>query len=295
MEDPGLYASLEDKGDDKLQPTTIRIFLAHGVPDGLRTAEISNWTGKSVACPRSHLSDLLKRDEIASPGIYFLTGTDPDTGSPALYIGEAESVGKRLKGHSDKDYWINVIVFVSKDENLTKAHVKYLEGKLIERANEIGKAVLYNSLSSGAKLPEPDTAEMNVFLEKIYQLLPILGIDLFREIETLPPEVTQQLFCKIKGLVARGRRTPNGFVVFKGSQAVFKDRTSAISTTRKKKEELVEAGILVQENDHYVFSRDFEFGSPSAAGAIVRGGSTNGLTVWRTADGKTLKELEKEI
>ncbi len=136
-----------------MQPATIKIFLTHGVPDELRTAEISNWTGKAIACPRNKLKDLLAREEITSPGIYFLIGTDPETGNHALYIGEAESVGKRVKGHSDKDYWVNVVVFVSKDENLTKAHIKFLEGKLIERANEIGKAKLFNSASSGAKLP----------------------------------------------------------------------------------------------------------------------------------------------
>jgi hypothetical protein len=277
-----------------LQPTTIKIFLCHGLPDGLRTAEISNWTGKAIACPRSHLSDILSRDEIKRPGVYFLTGTDPGTGTPALYIGEAEAVAKRLKGHSNKDYWVHAVVFVSKDENLTKAHVKYLEGKLLERASENGKAVLYNSASSGARLPESDTAEMNVFLEKIYQLLPILGVDLFTPLEATPVDEKYLLFCTIKGLTARGRRTRNGFVVLQGSQAVLKHRPSA-KWTRQKREELIHDGVLVQEDDHYVFSNDFEFGSPSTAAAMVRGGATNGLTAWKTAEGKTLKQLEKDV
>jgi hypothetical protein len=277
-----------------LEPATIRIFLVQGIPDGLRTAEISNWTGKAIACPRSQLGDLLAREEITNPGVYFLTGTDPESGKRALYIGEAESVGKRLKGHSDKDYWVNAVVFVSKDENLTKAHVKYLEGKLISRANEIGKARLYNSASSGARLPEPDTAEMDVFLEKVYQLLPVLGVDLFSPVEATPSDERRILFCKIKGLVAKGRRTPNGFVVLKGSQAVLKHRPSA-KWTKKKREDLMDSGVLVQEDDHYIFSRDFEFGSPSTAGSAIRGGATNGLTAWKTSDGKTLKHLEKEL
>lgn len=277
-----------------MQPTTIKIFLVQGIPDGLRTAEISNWTGKAIACPRNQLSDLFTRDEISSPGVYFLTGTNPKSGEPALYIGEAESVRKRLKKQSDKDYWNNVVVFISKDENLTKAHVKYLEGKLITHAQEIGKAELLNSASSGAKLPESDTAEMDVFLEKIYQLLPILGVDLLTSIETTPLDEKKLLYCKIKGLVAKGRRTSNGFVVLKGSQAVLEHRPSA-KWTRKKREDLIDSRVLVQEDDHYIFSKDFEFSSPSAAGAAVRGGATNGLKAWKTSDGKSLKELEKEI
>jgi len=35
-----------------------------------------------------------------------------------------------------------------------------------------------NGQSSGAKLPESDREDMEVFLEKIYQLLPVLGVEL---------------------------------------------------------------------------------------------------------------------
>ena len=276
-----------------MQAATIRIFLAHGIPDGLRTAEISNWTGKAIACPRSHLSDLLSRDEMTRPGIYLLTGADPDSGTPSIYVGEAEKVGQRLKSHSDKD-WVHVVVFVSKDENLTKAHVKYLEGKLICRAEDVGKASLINTSSSGAKLPESDSAEMDVFLDKIYQLLPILGVDLFTSLETTFLDDKQLLFCKIKSLVAKGRRTTNGFVVLKGSQAVLEHRRSA-TYTKTRRDNLLKYGILVKEKDHYVFSKNVEFSSPSMAASVVRGGSSNGLTSWKTANGKSLKELEKEI
>lgn len=278
-----------------MQAATIKVFLAHGIPDGLRTAEISNWTGKAIACPRSHLRDLLSRDEMSRPGIYLLTGADPDTGSPALYIGEAEKVGQRLKSHSDKDYWVSVIVFVSKDENLTKAHVKYLEGKLISRAEDVRKTSLINASSSGAKLPESDTAEMDVFLDKIYQLLPILGVHLFTPLETTFLDDKHLLFCRIKSLVAKGRRTTIGFVILKGSQAVLEHRRSATVDIKTRRENLSKSGILVKENDHYVFSHDVEFSSPSMASSVVRGGSSNGLTSWKTAKGKSLKELEKEI
>jgi predicted type IV restriction endonuclease len=277
-----------------LQPATIKLFLVHGEPNGLRTAEISSWTGKAIACPRNKLTDLFAREEIKKAGVYCLTGTDPNSGDPALYIGEAESVGKRLKGHSDKDYWVQVVAFISKDENLTKAHIKYLEGKLIDRAIEVGKAKLQNSTSSGAKLPEPDTAEMDIYLEKVYQLLPILGIDLFTSVVQLAIDEKITLFCKIKGLTAKGKRTPNGFLIFKDSQAVLQHRPSS-KWSKKRREELIEQGILVKEDDHYIFSKDIEFTSPSTAAAMVRGGATNGLTGWKTSDGKSLKELEQNI
>ena len=101
---------------------TIKLFLVHGDPKRLRTAELSNWTGKAVSGPRTQFDGVLAREESDKSGIYFLTGTDPETGRPAIYIGEAECIRDRVKNHNDKDFWSQVTFFVSKDENLTKAH-----------------------------------------------------------------------------------------------------------------------------------------------------------------------------
>src|SRR5262245_25546103 len=115
---------------------TIKIFLAHADPKRLRTAELSNWTGKAVAGPRSEFEQLLARPESQNSGVYFLTGVDPESGESSLYVGEAECIRDRVKYHFDKDYWNHIVYFVSKDENLTKAHIKYLEGRLLEQAKE---------------------------------------------------------------------------------------------------------------------------------------------------------------
>ena len=270
---------------------TIKIFLVHGNPNGLRTAELSNWSGKAVAAPRTEIADLLRRPELSSPGFYILTGVDPDTGDRAIYIGEAENVASRLKGHSAKDFWNAAAVFVSKDENLTKAHIRYLEGKLIERAIENGSTSVVNAASSGAKLPESDAAEMEVYLEKCLQLLPVLGISDFAEKVDPISKGKDLLYCKIKGLVATGKRTASGFIVFKESQAVLAHRPSA-KYARKNREKLIQDGTLKDCGDHYTFVRDVEFGSPSTAGSIVRGGGTNGLVSWKNASGMTLKQIE---
>ena len=72
-------------------------------------------------------------------------------------------------------------MFVSKDENLTKAHIRYIEGKLISIALENSSSQIVNSASSGSKLPESDAAEMDIFLQKALQLLPVLGITDFNK------------------------------------------------------------------------------------------------------------------
>lgn len=274
-----------------MQAATIKIFLVHGSPSGLRTAELSNWSGKAIAAPRTEISDLLKREELANPGFYLLTGVDPDSGDRAIYIGEAENVANRLKGHAKKDFWNAATVFVSKDENLTKAHIRYLEGVLIERANNNDAAIVMNSASSGARLPESDAAEMDVYLEKCLQLLPVLGIPDFNEKVDQVSESKDLLYCKIKGLTATGKRTANGFIVFAGSQAVLEHRPSA-KRMRAKREQLIEKGLLLKEGEYLVFTKDVEFGSPSTAGSVVRGGNTNGLTNWKNSQGIQLKEIE---
>jgi len=131
-----------------LEAATIKLFLVHGSPNGLRTAELSNWSGKAIAAPRNEISILLKREELSSPGFYFLTGVDPESGENAIYIGEAENVANRLKNHSGKDFWNAATVFVSKDENLTKSHIRFIEGKLISMALDISSSLVMNSVSS---------------------------------------------------------------------------------------------------------------------------------------------------
>jgi len=275
---------------------TIRIFLVHGDPKRLRTAELSNWTGKAVAGPRSEFEGVLAREESGKSGVYFLTGNDPESGKPAIYIGEAESIRDRLKSHLEKDFWNQAIYFVSKDENLTKAHIRYLEGKLIDKARGAGRALVTNGQSSGAKLPESDREDMEVFLEKIHQLLPVLGVELLVPLSSQPAGAAEKelLRCEIKGLKAKGHLIPNGFLVLKGSQAVLHERASSqkYPWARNMRQKLKEDGVLSAQEDRLLFTRDAEFSSPSAAAAVVHGGHANGLIAWKNSKGKTLKEIE---
>ncbi|MGZ0019530.1 GIY-YIG nuclease family protein [Nitrosomonas sp. wSCUT-2] len=275
---------------------TIKIFLAQGDPKRLRTAELSNWTGKAVAGPRSEFEGILSREESGGAGIYFLTGSDPESGKSVIYIGEAECIRDRIKAHLEKDFWNQIIFFISKDENLTKAHIRFLEGKLIDQGRKSGRAVVANGQSSGARLPESDREDMEIFLEKINQLLPVLGVDLLVPAAALAVAESEQkkLLCEIKGIKAEGHLVPNGFVVLKGSQAVLNDRASSHKWpwVMNMRHRLREDGVLEINGDTLVFSRDAEFTSPSAAAAVIHGGHANGLIAWKDKNGKTLKEIE---
>lgn len=277
---------------------TIKLFLPRGDAKSLRTAEISNWTGKAVAAPRTELDELLARDELDKAGVYILLGNDPQTNAPRSYIGEAEVIRERLKQHKTKEFWVSAIVFVSKDENLTKAHVRYLESRLLAEAAEVNRFTLEQNQAAGSKLPESDREDMEVFLARIRQLLPVLGSDILSPIaqstgQTQPGGV---LYCRIKGAEGRGQRTANGFVVYRGSTAVLEERPSAENYpyVMVRRKQLIAEGGLTERNGFLVFTKDAEFASPSAAAAVIHGGSANGLTAWKTEGGKSLKQLDEQ-
>jgi hypothetical protein len=137
---------------------------------------------------------------------------------------------------------------------------------------------------------------MEIFLERIHQLMPVLGADALVPIGSRPegPAERQILVCEIKGLKATGHLTPSGFVVRKGSHAVLKERASAhqYPNTLASRKRLIDDGTLIQDEDHLKFTHDAEFSSPSAAATVVHGRSANGLLAWKSRDAKTLKELE---
>jgi len=282
---------------------TIKLFLPQGDPKGLRTAEISNWTGMAIAAPRTDLDELLGRPEISRSGVYFLTGSDPRSDAPMAYIGEAEDIGKRLRQHTAKEFWVQAVVFVSKDKALTRAHIQYIEGKLIAEAQQMGRVKLDNTQGGGAKLPESDQADMEVFLMRMRQLLPVLGLDLLTPFTTTRPPLPGStagseevlLYHKIKDLQATGMRTSTGFVVFAGSRAVREERGSAPANqpwVLKLRQQLLDQGIFAEEDDHLLLVKDHEFTTPSQAASVLVGGYRNGLRKWRDASGKTLKEIE---
>jgi len=277
---------------------TIKLFLPRGDAKSLRTAEISNWTGKAIAAPRTELDELLAREELEKAGVYILIGSDPLTNAVRAYIGEAEVIRDRLKQHKTKEFWVSAILFVSKDENLTKAHVRYLESRLLTEAAQIGRFTLEQNQAGGSKLPESDREDMEVFLARIRQLLPVLGSDILAPITqaTAKAQPGGVLFCRIKGAEARGQRTANGFVIFHGSTAVLDERPSAESYPYvvAQRNQLIADGTLIERDGFLVFTKDAEFSSPSSAAVVIHGGSANGLTAWKTKDGKSLKQLDEQ-
>ena len=163
----------------------IRMFLVDGTPAGLMTAEVMNWTGKAIVAPRARFADLVRREEATRTGIYILIGPDPERiNGLKVYIGEADSVGKRLRRHDsgdEMDFFDRAAFVVSKDENLTKAHARFLESQLVRLAKEAGSVKVVNVTEPDfTRLPEADRSDMAAFLDQLKIVLPVVGFDVFR-------------------------------------------------------------------------------------------------------------------
>lgn len=278
------------------RPTSIRIFLADGSPDGIRVIEKSNWTGRAVVASRTQLSDALKRDELARPGVYVLADTGDDAQS-RLYIGEADVLGDRLRNHaSGKDFWTWFVAFTATDESLNKAHVRYLEYRLLTLARTANQWTVENvAAPNGPPLSEADRADADWFLHEMLVIYPILGIDAFEAAasEPAPPGGADDLVLDQRHAQGRGRETKDGFVVLAGSRARATVRSSAKPSLTDLRRKLLDRGVLVADGDSLRFSQDYRFSSPSTAAAVLVGGEENGRTAWRTGEGRTLREVQE--
>lgn len=274
---------------------TIKIFLIDGDPNGRMSCELSNWTGKAYKIPRIKIKDCTDRDDLISTGVYLLFGKDED-GKDLVYIGEAETILKRLNQHlNQKDFWNETIVFISKDENLNKAHIKYLENRLHHIAKNANRYKVENSITpTQSSISEPDQAEMEEFLENIKMLVNTLGHKVFEEKRDFrPKQKTEPFFIKAaRGADAEGEPTSDGFVVFKGSKAAGTTVPSITSNFVNLRQKLIDEKAIVENSNSYEFVEDYIFSSPSTAAAMVMGRNANGLTEWKLKNGKTLKEYE---
>ncbi len=281
---------------------TVRLFLADGTPGGLLTAEIMNWTGYLVAAPRSDLAALLKRPEVARTGIYILLGDDPDSlGGQLAYIGEGDDIGKRLYQHArseesnGKDFWDRAIVLSSKDTNLTKAHARYLESRLIELAMDANRARLTNSTAPAPiALPEADVSDMEYFIAQAKIVLPVLGVNLLRstsitQVDHSTPASSQptespvfELKLTSVGVKATAQEVDGEFTVRAGSTA-RESWVGAVGGYQQLREKLEvdDTLAMAEAGKAMCFTRDHVFASPSAAAAVVLGRSSNGRDAWK--------------
>ncbi|MFM7490694.1 MAG: GIY-YIG nuclease family protein, partial [Actinomycetota bacterium] len=267
-----------------------------GSPDGLWRVEVANWSGIGMMVPRNRYTSLRDESEIQGPGVYVLVGP-AETSSPfvRVYVGESDVLRKRLDSHfQQKDFWTRVIVFASKDSNLNKAHVRYLEHRLVSKALKGGRAEVENgSAPSQPSLSEVDKSDAEAFLDRMLLILPILGITAFEEAGSSSSKKRAHLYLSGKGANGTGQETPDGFVVFANSIARPDTVPSMQNFGLSLRDALIRDGILVPDNEGLRLVQDYVFTSPSTAAIVLLGRSANGREEWKDDKGRTLKAIQE--
>lgn len=196
---------------------------------------------------------------------------------------------------NQKDFSHEALVIISKDDNLNKAHIKYLENRLYEIAKIVNRYKIENTVTpTQSSISESDKAEMEEFIENIKMLVNTLGHKVFEEKREPKAKQKEDIFLikAARGADAQGKPTSDGFVVFKGSKATTSAVNSISSSFLNLKQALVDKQVLKLIEDFYEFTEDYIFSSPSTAAVIVMGRNANGLQEWKLSSGKTLKDFE---
>lgn len=297
----------------KTRGKSIQLFLMDGEASGRIKCTLANWTGVAFKIPRTELDKCKDRDDLKQSGVYFLFGTSDETGKGVVYIGQAgarkngEGILNRLQEHKrnpEKDYWTEAIVFTTSNNSLGATEISYLENRFCNMALAANRYEVRNGNDpTPGNITEEKESEMEEFIDYAKVIMGTLGHKLFELLGKPVVNVSEsnnnndavqgavalhlaRNIKKIGRIEADGVQTTEGFVVLQGSHIASVDDNTipAVIKERRKKANIDENGILQE---------DMLFTSPSYAAMFVIGKSANGLTSWKTSDGKTLKSLEE--
>ena len=286
---------------------SINLYLMDGDAAGRIKCTLANWTGVAYKIPRTELDKCKERDDLKQSGVYFLFGTSDDTGKGVVYIGQAgarkngEGILNRLLEHKrnpEKDYWTEAVVFTTSNNSFGPTEISYLENRFCNLAILANRYDVKNGNDpTPGNITEEKECEMEEFIDNAKVIMGTLGHKLFEPVNKETPENNStdqndavKLFLKRtkKGagtVTAEGYQSPEGFVVLKESHISPEDDDTIFPAIRTRRKE-------VKVDTDWVLQEDVLCRSPSFAAMLVIGKHANGLTSWKTKDGRTLKFLE---
>ena len=283
-----------------------------GDPNGRIKCTLANWTGIAYKIPRTELEKCKGRNDLSQSGVYFLFGISDQTGENVVYIGQAgvrkngEGILYRLQEHKrnpDKDYWTEAVVFTTSNNSFGPTEISYLENRFTNLALTAKRYIIKNGNDPTlGSITEEKESELEEFLDYAKTVMGVLGHKIFESLADIKPTIEPSndaltdkggLLLHLKRKIRKSGKTieadciqtVEGFVVLKGSLIESNDSESIPSGIK-------EARQKAKVDEDGVLQEDVLFKSPSYAAAFVIGGHANGLTEWKTDDGKSLKEIE---
>ena len=287
---------------------SINLYLMDGTANGRFKCTLANWTGVAYKIPRTEIDKCKERHDLKQSGVYFLFGISDQTGNNVVYIGQAgarkngEGLLYRLQEHKrnpDKDYWTEAVVFTTSNNSFGPTEISYLENRFCKLATEAKRYIVKNGNDPTlGNITEEKESEMEEFVDYAKIIMGTFGHKVFEPLVASspapvinPPTIDKEpkLYLSTTKANAIGSRTNEGFVVFKGSTVSATPTKSCPDTISRLRKQYIE-----RVNSEGTLLEDTLFSSPSAAAGFVTYSSANGLTMWVTESGKTLKELEGE-
>lgn len=285
---------------------SINLFLMDGSPTGRIKVTLANWTGVAYKIPRTELDKCKDIPILKQSGVYFLFGISDETGQDVVYVGQAgirkngEGILLRLKEHvqnPDKDYWTEAVAFATSNDSFGPTEISYLENRFFNLAKGVGRSIVKNDKDpTSGHVTEEKESELEEFIDYARIIMGSLGHKVFEplkkpfsikpeeESDTIP-EVTFEL--KQGSCDAKGQRTSDGFVIFKDSRIKVQAAPSCPKHAKKAREQ--HSAVIKADG---TLAADILLRSPAEAACFITGTSINAREAWKTADGKTLKEIE---
>lgn len=290
----------------KKRPKNIHLFLKDGEASGRIKCTLANWTGVAYKIPRTMLEKSKDIGHLNQTGVYFLFGHIDLTDEAVVYVGQAgirkngQGILSRLNEHKnneDKDYWTEAVAFTTSNNSFGPTEISYLENRFCGIAKEANRYVVKNEIEpTRGNITEEKESELEEFIDYSRLIMGALGYKVFEKLATakiediIEEDTEPELIIKRRSM-ARGKRTVDGFVVFKGSKISLNEVKSCPKGVTKNRRQKFAEGKVTKAG---ILTEDILFKSPSGAAAFCIGASVNGFIEWKNEEGKTLKEIESE-
>ena len=198
--------------------------------------------------------------------------------------------------------WYEAVAFTTSNNIFGATEISWLENRFFALAVNVNRYEAKNGNEPNAgNVTEEKESELEEYVEYAKIVMGVLGHLVFEPLvqnraihntdheeddDNLEFFMEQKMQNTGMTVKAKCKRSSEGYIVLRGSVINSKTNEKTCSGVAKKAREKAK----VDEN--YTLLEDVLFSSPSAASMFVTGASSNGYTAWKTADGKTLKDVE---
>ena len=277
-----------------------------------RTVEISEATSSLLVyrIPYENLINVADEPiKIKNKFIVYILFGENTNGLNVIYVGKSTNgLKNRPTSHDDKyDHWTYCYVLTQFEERtfFNDGTIQYIEDKVNKRVNDLKHYTNTTKVTNAGTANRFDMEDCDEYLEKAYQMLDVLGLDLisfYADSEETTKVVEEDASLEVIGVVPDGmyhmsrklKRWGNKiakgnmqvvagkYIVLAGSDVCPNEGPGLFDAVRIKREKAIIIDDKLQD--------DVVFKSPSGAAVFIIGGAANGWDVWKDDEGQSISK-----